>query len=113
MDYNSIHACPKERILYRGEFANLDVCPKCHESRYRQDLTGTTIPAKILRHFPIIPRISYMLKCPQIAKLMKWHKNSRSTDGVMRTPTDSRAWQHIDEEQWQDFKRVLEIFDWI
>ena len=53
MDYTTIHACQNDCILFRGEYANLDVCPKCQESRYRQDLSGTTIPAKVLRHFPI------------------------------------------------------------
>ena len=35
MDYNSIHACPNDCILYRKEYADLDVCPKCQHSRYR------------------------------------------------------------------------------
>ena len=104
MDYTTIHACQNDCILFRGEYANLDVCPKCQESRYRQDLSGTTIPAKVLRHFPIIPRISHMFKCPSIAKLMAWHSTSRSSDGVMRTPADSPAWQHIDLK-WPEFKK--------
>ena len=104
MDYTTIHACQNDCILFRGEYANLDVCPKCEESRYQQDLSGTTIPAKVLRHFPIIPQISHMFKCPSIAKLMAWHSTSRSSDGVMRTPADSPAWQHIDLK-WPEFKK--------
>ena len=104
MDYTTIHACQNDCILFRGEYANLDVCPKCQESRYRQDLSSTTIPAKVLRHFPIIPRISHMFKCRSIAKLMAWHSTSRSSDGVMCTPADSPAWQHIDLT-WPEFKK--------
>lgn len=92
MEYNSIHACPNDCILFRGDFVNLDVCPKCGESRYRQDLTGTTIPAKVLKHFPIISQISHMFKCPQISKLMTWQNTSRSSDGVLRTPVGSSTW---------------------
>ena len=34
MDYTTIHARQNDCILFRGEYANLDVCPKCQESRY-------------------------------------------------------------------------------
>ena len=91
MDYTTIHACQNDCILFRGEYANLDVCPKCQESRYQQDLSGTTILAKVLRHFSNIPQISHMFKCPSIAKLMAWHSMSRSSDGMMRTLANSLA----------------------
>ena len=45
-----------------------------------------------------------MFKCPEIAKLMSWHATGRSTDGIMRIPADSAAWQLI-EEKWPDFKK--------
>ena len=32
MDYTTIHACQNDCILFKGEYANLDVCPKCQES---------------------------------------------------------------------------------
>ena len=34
MDYTTIHACQNDCILFKGEYANLDVCPKCQESQY-------------------------------------------------------------------------------
>ena len=56
MDNTTIHACQNDCILFRGEYTNLDVCPKCQAaSWYQQDLSGTIIRAKVLRHFPIIP----------------------------------------------------------
>jgi hypothetical protein len=29
---------------------------------------------------------------------MKWHKEKRKDDGVMRHPADSKAYKHLDEE---------------
>ena len=55
MEYTIIHECQNDFILFIGEYANLDVCPKCQASQFQQDLFGTAIPSKVLRHFPLIP----------------------------------------------------------
>ena len=104
MDYECIHACPNDCILFCGVNTIMESCPRCQSPRYRRDVAGTTIPSKILRNFPIIPRITHMFKCPEIAKLMSWHATGRSTDDIMRIPADLAAWQHI-EEKWPDFKK--------
>ena len=70
MDYNTHHACPNDCILYRHEYNNAVQCPHCGTSRYRQDVQGERVPAKVLRHFPIIPRIKTMFKCKSIARMM-------------------------------------------
>lgn len=102
LDYISYHACPKDCILFRQEYEGLDTCPHCLSSRFRSDVQGTRVPAKVLRHFPIIPRIQMMFKCKSIASLMSWHQTTRSTDNIMCVPADSPAWKHI-EEKWSDF----------
>jgi len=35
MEYEKIHACPNDCILYRKEFAKLRSSPKCVLSRYK------------------------------------------------------------------------------
>ena len=32
--YISYHACPNDYILYRGEYANKEMCPKCGYDKY-------------------------------------------------------------------------------
>lgn len=55
LEYNSIHACSNDCILYRGQYTNAQVCPVCNESRWKN---GTSqVPQKVLRHFPLIPRL--------------------------------------------------------
>ena len=102
MEYNKIHACRNDCILFRKEHEHLQECPQCGSSRYREDVIGKAIPVKVLRHFPIIPRIKSMFRCKDIARLMTWHQSTRSTDEVMRVPADSPAWKHI-EEKWPTF----------
>ena len=71
---------------------------------FREDLQGKQIPCKVVRHFPITPRIRHMLCCKSIASMMSWHKKGRSTDGTLRVPVDCKVWKHI-EEQWPDFDK--------
>ena len=36
MEYQKIHACPNDCVLYRKELAMLHQCPQCGVSRYKQ-----------------------------------------------------------------------------
>jgi hypothetical protein len=57
MNYDIIHACPDGCVLFRGEYKDLRNCPvsTCRKSRY---IPGSdVIPAKVIRHFPLIPRL--------------------------------------------------------
>ena len=84
MDYDRIHACVNDCVLFRNEHAGLDVCPECGEPRYKEGMQGTTIPRrKVLRHFPLNPRIQHMFRSRGTSELLTWHSTSRSNDGVM------------------------------
>lgn len=60
LEHHVIHACPNDCILYRGERANLDNCPHCSESRWKD--AKMKVPHKSVRHFPIIPRLLRLYK---------------------------------------------------
>ena len=34
VEYISYHACTNDYILYRGEYADKEICPKCGHDRY-------------------------------------------------------------------------------
>ena len=36
--YISYHACLNDYILYRGEYADKEICPKCGHDRYKQSI---------------------------------------------------------------------------
>jgi Transposase family tnp2 len=100
MEYHAIHCCPKGCCLFRGEeLENATHC-KCGQARYRDDTMGNNIPAKVLRWFPIIPRLKHYYGRTRFAELMSWHASeaAKSPPGVMRYIHDSPAWKKINED---------------
>ena len=60
VEYISYRACPNDCILYRGEYADKEICPKCGHEKYdklKKKGKSRGHPFKILRLMPIIPRI--------------------------------------------------------
>ena len=64
IEYNQIHACENDCILYRDNYKNHQ---ECKHKRYRTDLQSATVPNKVLRHMPIIPRLQRMFRCNSLA----------------------------------------------
>ena len=66
VEYISYHACPNDCILYRGEYADKYMRPKCGHDRYdkqkKKGKSRTDPPFKILRYMPIIPRIQRLFR---------------------------------------------------
>ncbi|CAJ2661904.1 unnamed protein product [Trifolium pratense] len=81
LEYERIHACPNDCILYRKEFANSDHCPKCMASRYKKKdgdssddvVTKKGSPAKVVWYLPIIPRFKGLFANANDAKNLRWH----------------------------------------
>ena len=96
LNYNTIHACVGGCVLFRGPLENATHCPKCNAPRYK-DVQKKKRPWKVLRHFPLIPRLKRMFRTPAISELMVWHSKNGSTDGMVRHPCDSKAWHHVHE----------------
>jgi len=100
LSYNKIHACRNDCLLYRKEYALLDSCPICKTSRWSDETRQTKrkIPVKVLRHFPLIPRLKRLFLCHQMSEDMMWHHSKRTRDGILRHPADSLQWTRFDEE---------------
>ena len=96
LSYNSIHACRDGCCLFQKELEDATECPTCHKSRYVDN--SKTIHVKVLRHFPLIPRLRRMYSCTRLAELMKWHVGGKSKDKVMRSVVDSKAWDHVNNK---------------
>ncbi len=60
MEYNIIHCCRNGCCLFRNDLVDASHCPICEEARYRDDTIGLKIPKKVMRHFPIIPRLRHL-----------------------------------------------------
>ncbi|XP_020088912.1 uncharacterized protein LOC109710609 [Ananas comosus] len=108
MKYNKIHACPNDCMLFWKEKENDDFCSICGTSRWKYDENSThnnapilkkkkkSIPAKVLRHFPIKPRLQRLFMSSRTSDFMTWHEKGRIKDGVLRHPADSEAWKNFD-----------------
>ncbi|GJX97837.1 hypothetical protein Tco_0353635 [Tanacetum coccineum] len=95
----SIHACEHDCCLFRGEVnKDLQFCPVYNTSRWKDsDTPGKKVPRKVLRYFPIIPRLQRLYKSRHTAKDMIWHATGKCTEpGKMQHPVDGGAWKKFD-----------------
>ncbi|CAJ2641052.1 unnamed protein product [Trifolium pratense] len=104
LEYEKIHACPNDCILYRKEFVNYNHCPTCKASRYKKkdgdssddEVTKTGPPAKVVWYLPIISRFKRLFANANDAKNLRWHAEERKCDGQIRHVADSLQWKKID-----------------
>ncbi|XP_048596310.1 uncharacterized protein LOC125578066 [Brassica napus] len=99
MGYEKIHACVNDCCLFRKRFKKLEKCPKCKASRWKTNMhTGEKkkgVPQKVLRYFPIIPRLKRLFRSEEMAKNLRWHFSNKSSDGKLRHPVDSVTWDQM------------------
>ncbi|XP_016507785.2 uncharacterized protein LOC107825437 [Nicotiana tabacum] len=99
LGYTKIDACRNDCILYWRDYADIQACPKCGKSRWKSEgHGGKKVAHKILRHFPIKPRLQRLYMARETAKKMRWHKEENIDDGVLRHPSDSIAWKSFDAQ---------------
>nr|XP_017245321.1 PREDICTED: uncharacterized protein LOC108216972 [Daucus carota subsp. sativus] len=100
MEYEKIHVCPNDCLLYRGEKDEDETsCLVCQASRWKLNKKGEElegVPAKVLWYFPFIPRLRTLCSSAQTAKDLTWHDTERINDGKLRHPADSNTWKEVD-----------------
>ena len=98
LGYEKIHACKNNCILFYQENKALDKCPICNESRFKLTSQNkrTKIPQKVMRYLPLKPRLQRLYMSTHTASDMRWHKDRRVDDDVMRHPADGEAWKEFD-----------------
>src|SRR3954462_5621271 len=122
LEVQKIHACINDCILYRGEYENLNACPVCSALRYKirrddpGDVEGEStprkrVPAKVMWYAPIIPRLKRLFQNKEHVKLLRWHKEDRKKDVMLRHPTDGSQWRKIDRQfkSFSDDARNLKL----
>lgn len=106
MEYEKIHVCPNDCLLYRGERDEDETsCRICKASRWKLNKKGDElqgVPAKVLWYFPLIPRLRTLFSSPQTAKDLTWHDTERIRDDKLRHPADSKTWKEVDAK-WLEF----------
>lgn len=86
------HVCPNDCILFRGEYKQSVVCPKCNESRFK----AGKIPRRTFHYLPLSPRLARSFGTKDISYLLQSHeggKQTSSTGGIMNDIHDSPRWK--------------------
>lgn len=99
LTYEKIDVWPNDCMLFWKDRLNLTVCSHCGTSRYIQKQSGSStkqVSAKVLRYFPLKPRLQRLYMSKYTAIHMRWHATECPKDGFMRHPSDSPAWKHLD-----------------
>ncbi|XP_013617060.1 PREDICTED: uncharacterized protein LOC106323494 [Brassica oleracea var. oleracea] len=106
MTYESIHACPNDCMLYWEADAEREICKVCEASRWKENTKSTNsgsekkkskAPSKVLRYFPLKPRLQRLFMSSKTATHMRWHATASNSDGKLRHPRDGRAWKEFDQ----------------
>ena len=98
MEYQTIHACLNDHIIYHKQHEFATQCPICHTSRYQSDQLTKKVPRKVLRYILIIPRLQRLFRCNSLAQFMDYHARNRSQDDIMQMPADGLAFKEIEEK---------------
>ncbi|KAK8559250.1 hypothetical protein V6N12_042531 [Hibiscus sabdariffa] len=109
LGYEKIHSCPNDCMLYWGDRTNQESCHVCGQSRWtNRDVENVNAdevetrsrlkPVKVLRYFPLIPRLQRLFMSSKTAESMRWHHDGRTDDGLLRHPADCLAWKSFDQK---------------
>ena len=95
LKYNKIDACRYDCMLFWKDSQEKEVCDRCGTSRWltsKACIVGGRAPnkrrqkkiaAKVLWHFPLIPRLQRLFMSSKNADLMRWHHEDRIKDGLL------------------------------
>ena len=104
LDHQKIDACVNNCILYYKDNKDEVECPHCYEPRYEASTSSKQkkpIPRKVLRYFPLGPRLQRLYMSSHTAKHMRWHQarhqgEQRIDPDNLTHPADGEAWNHFD-----------------
>ena len=84
----TFHVCPKECIIFRGQYYDLDACPKCGSSRYIRN----NIPVKRFLYLPVGPRLQRLFGTACLSEILQAHSGASSERDEMFDLHDSPEW---------------------
>jgi Zn-finger nucleic acid-binding protein len=114
LEVQKIHACTIDCILFRRDYKDLDLCPRCHASWYKtgndammQASHEKRLATKVMWYFPIIPHLKCLFATAKTAKLMRWHAEDRVNDGKLQHSADVAQWRAINHSYNWSFSNEI------
>lgn len=86
LGYDKIDACENDCMLYYGENKYKTKCDMCRRSRYKTTKCQEkvkNVSKKILRYFPLMPRLQQLFMSSHTSKSMRWHKTLAVVSGPL------------------------------
>ncbi|XP_058782834.1 uncharacterized protein LOC131657454 [Vicia villosa] len=84
------------QTLYEGnDEKELNACKHCGTSRWNPEKKKKQ-PLKVLRYFPLKPRLQRLFMSRKTANHMRWHASEINKDGLIWHPRDGEAWKEFD-----------------
>ncbi|XP_023758264.1 uncharacterized protein LOC111906726 [Lactuca sativa] len=93
LQYEKIHACENDCVLFWKEHKDASQCPTCGTSHWKKNTKN--VPSKVLWY-------RRMLSIPQIAHDLTWHAKGRVNNGKLTHPRDNPSWKLVDNT-WKEF----------
>jgi hypothetical protein len=91
LGYESIHVFPNNCVLFWKDYEKNNVCLVCGASRWKDGEARNKGPQKVLRHFPLIPRLKRMFASAKISEA-QWHKlKMKEVENELTHPADGEA----------------------
>ncbi|KAE8701949.1 hypothetical protein F3Y22_tig00110503pilonHSYRG00256 [Hibiscus syriacus] len=100
LQYEKIHECENDCVLFWKEHKDASQCPTCGTSRWKKNTKN--VPSKVLWYFSPIPRFRRMFSSPEMAQNLTWHAQGRAKNGMLSHPRDSPSWKLVDRT-WKEF----------
>ena len=92
LGFENIHVCKNNCVLFRKRYYKENVCPVCKASRWQDETGNKRVPHKVLRHFPLLPRLKRIFASKRTSEETQWHKKTRTpVDNVMSHLADGEA----------------------
>lgn len=89
LSYEIIAVCPNNCMLFRGSVQeDLIACTVCHAPRFKR-VGDSQVARKVLRYFPLIPKLQRIFSTPAQALLQTWWAQNLSDNGYLRCAADS------------------------
>uniref|UniRef100_A0A251TRN8 Uncharacterized protein n=1 Tax=Helianthus annuus TaxID=4232 RepID=A0A251TRN8_HELAN len=81
-------------MIYWREYEHVKVGHICHTTKWeplndkqggkgKHDVHYSKVPAKVVWHFPLKPRLQKLFMCSETVKYMTWHDSGRPKDGYI------------------------------
>ncbi|KAM3237018.1 hypothetical protein P3L10_012047 [Capsicum annuum] len=102
LDYEKIHACPNDCMLFINDHKYDELCHVFKDSRYIKppevdcEVVETSkkphrVPAKVLRYFLFFSRLKRLFMYSKTTDSLRWHDEESSKDGKLRHSADRQA----------------------